>query len=264
MIALVEVAGFEPASPGDRLRLPGRRVDLASGLPPAEDPSAGPGSGTYSGAAPTVSSCLSSCPRPATRLWRFRGLRVTVVIRPWRSVAACDMLPMMLTEIFGIWAALCVAIGAGYRRTAPAISLAIVGSLIGAVAGFLIGNAGGPAGVPAYTAVGASAGLVATGLIAVRVAPAHPPASSLHRAAVAALIAAPFAAGALVLLLQSACPLYLGGKKSGFCNFQDQDQLGGWVSGVVAAFLFDALFVSIVFFVSSRQAERERTRAMVT
>ncbi len=166
------------------------------------------------------------------------------------------MLLMMLTAIFGVWAAACVAIGAVYRRSAPAVSLAIFGSLIGAIAGFLVGNADGPGGVPAYTAVGASAGLVAAGLVAVRVAPAHPPSRSLRRAAVVALIAAPFAAGALALLLQSACPLYVQGKTSGFCSFQGQDLLGGWVSGVVAAFMFDAVVVSIVFFMSARRAER--------
>ena len=162
----------------------------------------------------------------------------------------------MLTGIFGVWAVACVAIAAVYRRSAPALSLAMFGSLIGAVAGFLVGKANGPAGVPAYTAVGASAGLVATGLIALRVAPARPKAISFRRAALVALIAAPFAAGTLALWLQSACPLYWSGKRSGFCNFQNQDQLGGWVSGVVAAFLFDAVFVSIVFLVSARRAER--------
>lgn len=183
---------------------------------------------------------------------------MAIVAGPWRSVVIRYMLLTMLTEIFGVWAAACVAIATVYRRSGPAASLAISGSLIGAVAGFLVGNADGPAGVPAYTAVGASVGLIATGLVAVRVAPAPSPTSALRKASFVALIAAPFAAGTLALLLQSACPLYSSGKRSGFCNFQGQDLLGGWVSGVVVAFLFDAAVVSMVFFVSARRAERDQ------
>jgi hypothetical protein len=68
------------------------------------------------------------------------------------------------------------------------------------------------------------------------------------------LATAPPAAAALTFLLQLACPLYVTGKRSGFCNYQDQDLLGGWVGGVVVAFLVDAVFVAGLFFASAQQA----------
>ena len=164
------------------------------------------------------------------------------------------MLRAMLIFTFLGWAIACAAIGVVFVRRAPAISLALIGSLVGAVAGFLIGNADGPAEVPAYTAVGASAGLVVNGLVGLVVARGHPPARSLWRAAMAVLLAAPFAAGTLALLLQTACPPYVSGKRSGFCNYQGADLLGGWVSGVIVAFVFDALFVMGLLLVSALQA----------
>ena len=167
----------------------------------------------------------------------------------------------MLTWIFLAWAAACVAIAMVFVRRAPAISLALFGSLACAVAGFLIGNADGPSEVPAYTAVGASAGLVANGLVGLLVVRGRPPARSLWRAAIAVLLAAPFAAGTLTFLLQTACPLYVSGKRSGFCNYQGADLLGGWVSGVVVAFLFDAVFVTGLFLMSAWQARSDRAGA---
>jgi hypothetical protein len=160
----------------------------------------------------------------------------------------------MLTLIFLGWAAACVAIGVIFLRRAPAISLALFGSLVGAVAGFLIGNVDGPAEVPAYTAVAASAGLVVNGLVGLLVARGRPTARSLWRAAIAVILAAPFAAGTLTFLLQTACPLYVSGKGSGFCDYQGADLLGGWVSGVIVAFLFDAVFVAGLLMVSAWQA----------
>jgi hypothetical protein len=76
------------------------------------------------------------------------------------------------------------------------------------------------------------------------------------------LIAAPLAALGMTLLVQVACPLYVTGRRSGFCNYQDHDLLGGWVSGVIVAFLFDALFVAGLLLVSAWQVRRSDT-AMV-
>jgi hypothetical protein len=73
--------------------------------------------------------------------------------------------PTLLVTIFVVWAVACIAIGAIFLRRAPAVSLALIGSLFGAVAGFLMGNADGPAEVPAYTAVWASLGLFAFGIL---------------------------------------------------------------------------------------------------
>jgi hypothetical protein len=77
------------------------------------------------------------------------------------------------------------------------------------------------------------------------------------------LLVAPFAAGALTLLLQLACPLYVSGKGSGFCNYQGADLLGGWVSGVIVAFLVDAAFVAGLLFVSAWQVRRSDARHVV-
>ena len=166
------------------------------------------------------------------------------------------MLWSMLNVIFLIWTAACVAGGVVFWRRAPAVTLALFGSLLGSIAGFLVGNANGPKEAPAYTAVGASIGLVANGLVGPFLAPARAPARFLRRAAVIVLVAAPFAAAALTFLLQAACPLYVTGRRSGFCNYGPHDLMGGWVSGVIVAFLFDAMFVAGLLRVSARQTER--------
>jgi hypothetical protein len=177
-----------------------------------------------------------------------------VVLQAFRPMIGSRHAAGMLTFIFLGWAAACVAIGVVFLRRAPAVTVALIGSVAGGVFGFLIGNADGPAEVPAYTAVGASAGLIANGLLGLIVASGRAPARRLWRAAVAVVMAAPFAAGTLTILLQTACPLYVSGKRSGFCNYQGADLLGGWVSGVIVAFLFDALFVAGLLLASARQA----------
>jgi hypothetical protein len=70
------------------------------------------------------------------------------------------------------------------------------------------------------------------------------------------LLAGPLVAGVLARLIQVACPLYVTGRRTGFCNYQEADLLGGWVSGVIVAFLFDTWFVAGLLFVSARQALR--------
>lgn len=164
--------------------------------------------------------------------------------------------PSLLVQIFVAWALVCVGVGAAFRRRAPAVSLAVFGSVLGAIAGFLVGNADGPAEVPAYTAVGASAGLFASGLLGLLVTSAPPPSRSLRRAATLVFIAATPAAGVLAVLVRFACPLYVTGRRAGFCNYQQVDLLGGWVSGVIVAFVFDAAFVAALLLVSARQARR--------
>jgi hypothetical protein len=164
--------------------------------------------------------------------------------------------PSLLVAIFSVWAVASVATGAVLLRRAPAMSLALFGSLLGAIAGFLVGNADGSAEVPAYTAVGASVGLVSNGVMGMLTTSARPPSRPLRRAALVVLIAAPLAAGALTLLVLLACPLYVSGKGSGFCNYQGIDLMGGWVSGVIVAFLFDAAFIAGLLLLSARQARR--------
>ena len=167
--------------------------------------------------------------------------------------------PSLLVAIFSVWAVTSVAIGAISLRRAPAVSLALFGSLLGAGAGFLVGNADGPAEVPAYTAFGASAGLFSNGFIGMLITAARPPSGRLRRAALLVVIAAPFAAAALTPLVRIACPLYVSGEGSGFCSYQGIDLMGGWVSGVISAFLFDSLFVAGLLLVSARQARRSES-----
>lgn len=160
----------------------------------------------------------------------------------------------MLTVIFLVWAAICLGFGGFLIKQAPAITLGMSGAVLGAMAGFLIANADGPAEVPAYAAVGASIGLAAIGLVGLVVAPARGASRALRRLGLTAILATPFAAATLTLLLQQACPLYVSGARSGYCNFEHVDLMGGWVSGVIVAFVVDALFVAGLLFVSSAQA----------
>jgi hypothetical protein len=167
--------------------------------------------------------------------------------------------PSLLVAIFSAWVLTCVAVAVGLVRRVPAITLALFGSVLGAIVGFLIGNADGPADVPAYTAMAASVGLVGCGLIGLLTTLARPPAEPLRRAAPVVLIAAPFAAAALAVLLQLACPLYVSGVDAGFCDYRAVDQLGGWVTGVIVVFLVDAMFMAGLLLLSARQAGRSDT-----
>jgi hypothetical protein len=180
---------------------------------------------------------------------------VALLCRVFRPPPAAAHRVAVLLVTFAIWAASCLAVGVIACRRAPAISVAMVGALIGAVGGFLAGNVDGPAEVPAYAAVGASVGLFATGLCAVVFAPARPPATTLARAGALVLGLAPVAAAGLTAMLRIACPLYVSGRRSGFCNYQGADLLGGWLTGVIIAFVVDAIFVAALLFVSSHRAK---------
>lgn len=164
--------------------------------------------------------------------------------------------PTSLELIFIVWAAICVAVGAASVRRAPAVSLALYGSVLGAIGGFLVGNADGPAEVPSYTAVGASLGLVANGVLGMVATTARPPSALLRRVGWGSLVAGPFLAALLTMLLQVACPLYVSGRRAGFCDYEGVDVLGGWVSGVIVAFLLDTWFVAGLLLLSARQARR--------
>jgi hypothetical protein len=168
-----------------------------------------------------------------------------------------------LVAIFAFWAAACIGLAVIFVRRAPAVSVSLMGSIVGAIAGFLVGNSDGPAEVPAYTAVGASVGLFVVGILALPTTSPRGPSRALHHAGWLVLLVAPFAAAALTFLLQGACPLYISGKGSGFCNYQGVDVLGGWVSGVIVAFLVDAVFVAGLLFLCSWKAKRSGSRGSV-
>jgi hypothetical protein len=162
----------------------------------------------------------------------------------------------LLMSISIVWVVICAVVGAFFLRRAPAVSLAMFGAVLGAVGGFLVGNADGPAEVPACTAVGASLGLFINGGLGMLATSPRPPSQPLRRAGWVVLMAEPIVAGVMTVLLQVACPLYVTGKGTGFCNYQEVDLLGGWVSGVTVAFLFDTWFVVGLLLLSAWQARR--------
>jgi hypothetical protein len=161
-----------------------------------------------------------------------------------------------------VLAALVVVIAVGsvilasvFASHAPAASIALLGLIAGGVAGFVVEAADGPTGVPETVAVFASAGLGVGGLIGLFAARGRSPAGSARRAAKWTLAASPFAGAALTFALQAACPLYVRGKQSSYCNFRGGDLFGAWVSEVVFLFMACALWLALVLWISSWQAE---------
>jgi hypothetical protein len=73
------------------------------------------------------------------------------------------------------------------------------------------------------------------GAIGLMATSARPPSGPLRRTGVLLVVAAPFAAGALTFLLRAPCPVYVSGDDAGFCNYEQVDVLGGWLSGVIVA-----------------------------
>jgi hypothetical protein len=148
----------------------------------------------------------------------------------------------------------CLVLARVFASYAPAASVALVGLIAGGVAGFVVEAVDGPAGVPAAVAVWASAGLGIGGLIGLFVARGRGSARSARRAALWTVAVAPFAAAALTFALQAACPLYVSGKESSYCNYRQVDVLGAWVAGVVFLFLVCAAWLAAVLGISSWQA----------
>jgi hypothetical protein len=165
--------------------------------------------------------------------------------------------PDVLVAIFGVWATVSVVVGIAVVRRAPAVGVALFGSVLGGAIAFSLANAHGPAGAPVTTVVGATVALVACGLIGLRTTRSRPPSEPLLRSAAVVLVAAPVAAVPLSFLLQLACPLYVHGGRAGFCSYGDVDQLGGWIPGVILAFVCDVIFVAALLRVSGRQSRRE-------
>jgi hypothetical protein len=200
------------------------------------------------------------------------GLALIVVAFVCRACGACvrDVAPgsprrhprcvvrlWLLGLVAAAWVLSCAGVGWLVVRRLPALSLALGTSVAGGLVGFLLANADGPAEVPAYVAAGASAGLAAGGMVGMLTTSPRPPSEPLRRAGFLVLAAAPIATAAITLLLRVACPLYVTGPGSGFCDYEDADLLGGWLSGVAVTIAFDALFVAALLLVSARRAERD-------
>jgi uncharacterized membrane protein YeaQ/YmgE (transglycosylase-associated protein family) len=163
----------------------------------------------------------------------------------------------MLAAIFVSWAAGCLLLGAVFVRRAPAITVALIGSVVGALAVFVL-KSESPSGVPFACAMGATAGLVFGGLPGSLFVPRPAQARHLRWVALAVIVAAPFLGAALTLLLQRACPLYMNGPGSGYCNYGHLDLLGGWITGVVAVFILDAVIVAGLLLMSAIEVEHGR------
>ena len=169
------------------------------------------------------------------------------------------MLVALRTEILLLLvvmlAVACVVLASVFASHSPAASVALLALIAGGVAGFVVEAADGPKDVPATVATVASAGLGIGGLIGLLATRGYPPARSARRAAKWTLAAAPVSGAALTFALQAACPLYVNGKHSSYCNFGGDDLLGGWVSGVVFLFLLSVAWLAVVLWISSWQAE---------
>jgi hypothetical protein len=150
--------------------------------------------------------------------------------------------------MLGIIAATFVVIAAALvwclRRIAPAASIALVGAVAGG-----IHASDRPAFAPAAGAVGATLGLVAFGIVGLIVAASRSTRSTRRRTALAVFGGGVISAGALTFLLLAACPLYV--MHAGYCSHGDVDVLGGWISCVVALYLFDVVALTAFVLASS-------------
>jgi hypothetical protein len=148
-----------------------------------------------------------------------------------------------------------VVLAAVFAAHAPAASVALAGLLIGGVAGFVVEAADGPKGVPMTVALWASAGLGISGLVGLIATRGSPPSKPTRRAAFWTLALAPFAGAALTFILQFACPLYATGKHSSYCNYGGDDLFGAWVSAIVFLFMACALWLAVLLYAATWQAE---------
>jgi hypothetical protein len=98
-----------------------------------------------------------------------------------------------------------------------------------------------------------SIGLVGGGVIGLVTTRGKPPSSFLWHVAVGCLVALPFGALMLLLLIQRACPLYVM-RGAGYC-FYDIDVLSAWAAEVTFLFCLDVIVLALLL-VSGRQAKR--------
>jgi hypothetical protein len=162
--------------------------------------------------------------------------------------------PQVLAALVVLLSVALVVLACMFASYAPAASVALFCLIAGGVVGFVVESADGPAGVPWAVAVYASAGFGIGGLTGLFVARGRGSARSARRAAIWTVAAAPFAGALLTVALQVACPLYVTGKKSSYCNYQQVDVLGAWVTGVVFLFLLCTVWLAAVLGISSWQA----------
>ena len=167
--------------------------------------------------------------------------------------------PEFLLVLAVVLVAGCVTLAVALAAHAPAVPVAVAGLVIGGVAGFVVEAADGPKFVPPTVALWASAGFGVGGLLGLLMTRGSPPSRSIRRVAFWTVVLAPFAGAALTFGLQFACPLYVTGKQSSYCNFGGGDLLGGWVSEVVFLFMACALWLVVLLYAATWQAEWAET-----
>ena len=163
--------------------------------------------------------------------------------------------PAWLSVLFGVWVGGFAVLTVHWGRRAPAASLAAVGAILGAIGGVAAGNVDGPAGVPAAAAVGATLGVIANGVAGAVLTRPTRPAVALRRWGTWWLVGTPIATAVFTFALRSACPLYVAGRGTTFCNYRADDLLGGWSSGVIFLFAVDLIVVGVLLLVSARQRD---------
>ena len=169
------------------------------------------------------------------------GLLAVAETKPWLLAAVTAAI------------ALAAAVGAMVaRRRAPAVATGLAGGLIAGAIGFLVGVVDGPRDTPQVVALWASGGLAVCGIAGLLVLRGRPPATRLLIAAGVVALLAPLVAGIVLLLLQVACPLYVGGR--GYCSYGGIDFLGGWSAGVAILVGLDLLGIAFLLAVSGVQA----------
>ena len=158
-----------------------------------------------------------------------------------------------LAAAAGVLSLACIVGALVARKRVPAVSVGLATALTIGVITFLVSSHEGPRGVPLLVLMSASVGLTGSGLLAVLLLPAHAPARSLRRAAAMIVATAPLVVLASLTSMQHACPLYVG-RGSGFCNYDNQDQLGGWTAAAAVIVGLDLLVIALLVWITAARS----------
>jgi hypothetical protein len=161
----------------------------------------------------------------------------------------------MLRTIGWAMAGLWIAGAIVFVRRAPAVTVALLGSLAASALAFAYDRPDGPRGVPSAVARWSWVALLAAGLIGLVLTRPRASREALRRIAIGVVASAPIVAVAVGLLLVEACPLYVT-RGSGLC-FHTGDLMGGWITGVAVLVGIDLLTVGALVAVAASQVRAE-------
>jgi hypothetical protein len=161
----------------------------------------------------------------------------------------------MLRTIGWAMAGLWIAGAIVFVRRAPAVTVALLGSLAASAWAFAYDRPDGPRGVPFAVARWSWVALLAAGLIGLVLTRPRASREALRRIAIGVVASAPIVAVAVGLLLVEACPLYVT-RGSGLC-FHTSDLMGGWITGVAVIVGIDLLTVGALVAVAASQVRAE-------